>query len=130
MVLTLLSSTLLKKRGVSSLLINSCDFSVLQSVWNREENILLARICKKGSNCELIIGSIYGSNRCEPAFFNNLRDLIELFDNLLIILGGDWNCSFSCLPRHLNIDILNVINPQNLRHSRLLKSVMQRKTFV
>jgi hypothetical protein len=83
MVLTLLSSTLFK---INAELV--AYFSVLQSDQNREDNnILLARICKKSSNCELDIGSVYGPNRYEPAFFNNLRDLVERFDNLLIILG-------------------------------------------
>ena len=111
------------KRGVGILLRKSCDFSVEREERDGAENILLLRLKKKGSNFEFIVGAIYGPNGFEPRFFDDIRRLLAAMGDHPVILGGDWNCSGSCANRDANIDILNMTNLPNLRHSKLLKSL-------
>jgi len=111
------------KRGVGILLRKSCDFSVEQEERDTADNILLLRLKKKGSNLQFIMGAIYGPNGFEPRFFDDIRRLLATMGDFPIIIGGDWNCSLSCANRDANIDILNMANPPNLRHSKLLKTL-------
>jgi exonuclease III len=111
------------KRGVGILLGKSCDFSVEKEERDGAENILLLRLKKKGSNFQFIVGAIYGPNGYEPRFFEDIRRLLATMGDFPVILAGLWNCSHSCANRDANIDILNMTNPPNLRHSKLLKSL-------
>ncbi len=85
--------------------------------WNRRN------ATQKGSNLQFIVGAIYGPNGFEPRFFDDIRRLLATMGDFPIIIGGDWNCSLSCANRDANIDILNMANPPNLRHSKLLKTL-------
>ncbi len=87
------------------------------------ENILLLLLKKKGSNFQFIVGAIYGPNGYEPRFFEDIRRFLAAMGDYPVILAGDWNCSHSCANRDANIDILNMTNPPNLRHSKLLKNL-------
>jgi exonuclease III len=111
------------KRDVGILLRKSCDFSVEQEERDVAENSLLLRLKKKGSNFQFIVGAIYGPNGYDPRFFEDIRTSLAALGDHPVILAGDWNCSFSCANRDANIDILNMTNPPNLRHSKLLKSL-------
>jgi exonuclease III len=111
------------KRGLGILLRKSCDFSVEQEERDVAENSLLIRLKKKGSNFQFIVGAVYGPNGYDPRFFEDIRTALAALGDYPVILAGDWNCSFSCANRDANIDILNMTNPPNLRHSKLLKNL-------
>ncbi len=63
---------------------------------------------------------MYGPNRVEPLFFNNLRQLLRSEDDVPIIIGGDWNCTYSSEAVRNNPDVFNMQNIPNKRHSELL----------
>jgi exonuclease III len=111
------------KRGVGILIKKNSNFSVLEERRDAEENILTLRLLHQGNNRELIVGSIYGPNRAEPQFFNNLRDLLRNDNDVPIILGGDWNCTDSSEPVRFNPDLCNMQNLPNKRHSELLSNL-------
>ncbi len=96
---------------------------MLEERRDAEENILTLRLLHQGNNREFIVGSIYGPNRTEPQFFNNLRHLLRNENDVPIILGGDWNCTYSSEPVRVNPDLCNMQNLPNKRHSELLFSL-------
>jgi hypothetical protein len=67
-----------------------------------------------------LVGSVYGPNRVEPLFFYNLRQLLRSEDEVPIIIGGDWNCTYSSEAVRNNPDVFNMQNLPNKRHSDLL----------
>jgi exonuclease III len=85
-----------------------------------EDNYLLLRITSGGK--ELIIGSIYGPNLHNPAFFANLQLSLQRLGSgtLPVVIGGDWNCSYSALPILNNPDVLNMRSLPNKRHTEML----------
>jgi exonuclease III len=115
----------MNKRGVGILIKHSLSFSVLGEERDAEDNLLCLRVDFEGK--ELIICSIYGPNQVTPTFFTSLQNSISRLatPNTPIIIGGDWNCTVNCSPADTNIDILNMNNPPNLRHSQLLKKMCE-----
>jgi len=114
------SNSTRNKRGVGILIKKNSNFSVIEERRDVEENILVLRLLHQGNNREIIIGSIYGPNRVEPQFYNNLRQLLLCENDVPIILGGDWNCTYSSEPVRYNPDLCNMQNLPNKRHSELL----------
>jgi exonuclease III len=107
------------KRGVGILIKHSINFSVLAEERDIEDNILCLKLDIEGN--ELVICSIYGPNNYNPAFFATLRTYLDRLGSRNTIIGGDWNCTVSTAPPDSNIDILNMQNLPNLRHSNLKK---------
>jgi exonuclease III len=69
------------------------------------------------------VGSIYGPNNTDHPFFDNLnRDLLA-FGNVPIILGGDWNATYSNLPVDVNPDCFNMASLPNRTHSDLINNM-------
>ena len=89
-----------------------------------EDNFLLLRVSIQGRT--MIIGSIYGPNDPNPDFFTRLEAAILNLGMWPVIIGGDWNCTFSPDPILTNIDCKNMANPPNSRHSKILKELCSR----
>jgi hypothetical protein len=77
-----------------------------------EENYLLLRIQLQGKT--FIIGSLYGPNSNNPAFFDNLKRDLNQLGNFPIVLAGDWNCTYSTSPLNENIDSMNMRTVPNV----------------
>jgi hypothetical protein len=73
----------------------------------------------------LIVGSIYGPNVNDLEFFANLECDIGSFGTNNIIIGGDFNCTFSTDNIRTNIDCLNMNAPPNLTHSMLIADMCE-----
>jgi exonuclease III len=111
------------KRGVGILIKKNSDFRVLEEKRDTDENILALRLIHQGSNREFLVCSIYGPNRVEPIFFNNLGRILRSEDDVPIIIGGDWNCTYSSEAVRSNPDVFNMQNIPNKRHSELLSTL-------
>jgi exonuclease III len=111
------------KRAVGILLRKNGNFTVLEEHRDQEENILLLRLRHEGNNTEFYVGSIYGPNRHDPAFFNNLRHHLRNVNDTPVILGGDWNCTGSAEPVRSNPDVLNMHSIPNKRHSEYVQTL-------
>jgi hypothetical protein len=109
------------KWGVGILIKHTINFSVLAEERDEEDNILGLKIDIEGK--ELVICSIYGPNHHNPAFFTSLRTCLTRLGSSNTIIGGDWNCTGCMSPPDSNIDILNMQNLPNARHSTLLKKL-------
>jgi hypothetical protein len=112
----------MNKRGVGILFNKKISYIVQEQRADREENYLLLKLTIKGE--DVVIGSIYGPNDHNEGFFTNLKANLKTLSNDLatpIILGGDWNCTYCADPVDSNIDVFNMVNLPNKRHSDLLK---------
>jgi exonuclease III len=109
------------KRGVGILINNSLSFAELARREDTDENYLLLRIRIRGSI--VIIGAIYGPNTVDNDFFERLQNDIRSLGNYPVILAGDWNATYSCLPVEANPDCLNMANLPNVRHSILINNL-------
>ena len=94
----LISNSKRNKRGVGILIKKNSPFAVIAEKRDREENILILRIRHTTTGKEFLIGSIYGPNKHEPRFFLSLRELIADAGAIPVVLGGDWNCTYSNEP--------------------------------
>jgi exonuclease III len=111
----------MNKRGVGVLIKSSLSHDILDIRRSQDENILLLHARVKGT--EIVIVSIYGPNSNDPGFFAALQDLLREFSNLPVILGGDWNCTYSTEPLAFNIDCLNMNRVPNLNHSVKVREI-------
>ena len=117
----LIKNSSLNKRGVGFLIKNSLNFIEEGRVEDAEENFLVLRA--KINGITAIIGSIYGPNVHDNLFFDNLRNAISSLGDWPIVLGGDWNCTYSNEPIASNIDCFNMLELPNTRHSQKLRNM-------
>jgi exonuclease III len=114
------------KRGVGILTKYDLQIEIVSEKRSEDENFLLQHIRIAGT--ELIIGSIYGPNNLDLEFFAALEDALSNYDtgNIPVILGGDFNCTYSCDPVPENIDCLNMARPPNISHSKKIADICDR----
>ena len=113
------------KRGVGILISRSLALSETNRYTDQEENILGLQLQNSTGNFITVI-SIYGPNRTDEQFFNNLSSAITRLGNNNLIVGGDWNCTFSTENIQYNIDCANMVESPNFRHSQLLNELCNR----
>jgi exonuclease III len=68
---------------------------------------------------------VYGPNNTDDLFFETLSRLIVSCGNILVIVGGNWNCTYSSSPLAQNIDCLNMRRPPYLIHSRKVEELCE-----
>jgi exonuclease III len=112
---SLISNSTRNKRGVGILISSDCNFSLTDTVLDQNENFIIIKI--KINDHHLIMGSIYGPNEHDPQFFRDLYGAISGMGNLPVIIGGDFNCTFSKEQVAHNIDCLWMNDIPNMRHS-------------
>ena len=83
------SSYASNSRGVAILFNNTFEFQVLDTYKGDNGNYLMVLIKVKGR--EIMLVNVYGPNRDNPNFYNNLSDVIRKFNTADIIIGGDYN---------------------------------------
>ncbi len=118
----LLYNSTMNKRGVGILIKNGISLTDITKISDLEENFL-ASLLQDPTGNKIIIVSIYGPNTQNPTFFRNLRTAIRSLGDFPVIIGGDWNATFSALPINLNIDCLNMADVPNMRHSTLINDL-------
>ncbi len=99
------------------------DINIINVARSEDENIIVCHLSVK--NLNIVVGSIYGPNNFAPEFFHSLRTILNQFPNMPVILGGDWNATFSCDPLPFNNDCFNMTTVPNIRHSNFISSICQ-----
>ncbi len=115
----------MNKRGVGILISKSLPLSETNRYSDNEENILGLRLQDTTGNTITVI-SIYGPNKTDEQFFINLNSAITRLGNNQLVIGGDWNCTFSTENLQNNIDWTNMLETPNPRHSQLLNEFCNR----
>jgi exonuclease III len=122
----LLNSTK-NKRGVGIIYKDNLSISVEARRDDPGENFVLARIRIQGNT--VIIGAIYGPNDRDENFFRTLRHELLSLGNFPIIIGGDFNATYSNLPVNVNPDCLNMTSLPNLLHSNCIADLCTNLTL-
>jgi exonuclease III len=94
------------KRGVGILISDALNVTVKNEYVDSDENILGLTITFDDTTLKLC--SIYGPNHNDKKFFNNLCNFVSTDPNCPIIIGGDWNATYSTADISLNPDIMNM----------------------
>jgi exonuclease III len=112
------------QRGVGILVKKSLNFSCLGEERDLDtDNYLLLRA--RINDLTVIIGSVYGPNDNNPNFYARLKTSIQNLGNFPVVLGGDWNATYSCIPLASNMDILNMQALPNINNSRKIKEICE-----
>jgi exonuclease III len=101
-------------RGVGMLIDNSLAFSVLSVYKCPSENILGVRLLL--DNSPIFLVSIYGPNENDITFYSQLTSLVAENSDVPVIIGGDWNSTYSTGEPNINPDVLYMKSiPSKLR---------------
>jgi exonuclease III len=103
------------KRGVGILLKKNLSVNISNTESDPDENFLIVKVSLNGIT--LILVSIYGPNNHDPHFFQLLYRKIKDMGTFPIIIGGDFNATFSPERVQSNIDCHNMTDVPNFRHS-------------
>jgi exonuclease III len=79
---------------------------------------------------KLILASIYGPNSHNPYFFQALYRAIKEMGDYPVIMGGDFNATFSMDPVALNIDCHSMNEIPNYRHSKYINDFSEALNLV
>jgi exonuclease III len=115
------------KRGVGILINKKISYTVSERVADTDENFLLLKLSIAGKG--IVLGSVYGPNVVDLQFFEKLEEGIRKINpqqDLPVIMGGDWNCTYSTDPVEHNIDVLNMRDVPNMRHSLRLNDLCEK----
>ncbi len=115
-------------RGVGILIDSSLSFSITDSFKDANQNILGLNLKIDGT--EVFIASIYGPNDNDKCFFEDLTHVLSLNCNLPIIIGGDWNTTYSTGDNGMNIDIINMLNPPSKLRSSWLSEICDNSDLI
>jgi exonuclease III len=108
-------------RGVGILIDSSLTYTITDSYKDSNQNILGLNITLDGISFFLV--SIYGPNDNDKSFFNNLYNVLISNLDRPIIVGGDWNTTYSTSDSSSNIDILHMQKPSSQIRSGWLNEI-------
>jgi exonuclease III len=114
-----LSNSTQNKRGVGILYKKELPLSIIRTVSDPEENFLIASVELAGK--KIVLVSVYGPNDHNPYFFQNLYRGIKDMGDLPIVIGGDFNATFSRDCVEINIDCQGMSDIPNVRHSKYIQ---------
>jgi exonuclease III len=102
-------------RGVGILI--ACDFpcKIIYTYKDPDDNIL--GLVLESSGNIFSICAIYGPNDNNKPFFSSLSNFIKTIGDVPIVIGGDWNATYSQSPAIFNPDIINMSSPPSLIRS-------------
>jgi hypothetical protein len=99
----LFTNSNMNPRGVGLLMAADLPGELSNFYKDEEQNFLGATYDTGQGKIRLV--SVYGPNTNDYALFGSIDRYLCIEPDIPVILGGDWNCSYSCEPREFNIDI-------------------------
>jgi exonuclease III len=108
-------------RGVGFLIDSSLSYNITDCYKDNNQNILGLNITINGT--AIFLASIYGPNDNDKRFFDDLSAILSLNRNVPVIVGGDWNTTYSTGDNGTNIDIINMLNPPSKLRSGWLNEI-------
>jgi exonuclease III len=117
----LIANSSSNKRGVGFLFSRDIRYDVLGTVADPEENFLVIKV--RIRNTVLILAAVYGPNVHNRQFFLSLYNAIKTMGNHPLVVGGDFNCTYSGEAVATNPDCYNMNDIPNLRHTLYLNEM-------
>jgi exonuclease III len=108
-------------RGVGILISNSLNYKVTNIIKDASENIL--GITFLIDQVKLRIFSIYGPNSNDFNFFSDLNNYLSVEPDIAVVIGGDWNATYSINVGLDNIDIFRMQSPPSVTRSMWLNQI-------
>jgi exonuclease III len=108
-------------RGVGILVDCTIQHTVHSVYKDTQENIIGLSVTINGTLLNLV--SIYGPNQNDKLFFNDLLQYITTTKGTPLIMGGDWNATYSTCPTKLNNDIYNMSCPPSTIRSGWISDI-------
>ncbi len=102
-------------RGVGILIKSNLTYVVHNKLFDYDDNYLILDISIDGFRFAL--GSIYGPNRDDLEFYDNLKLDVRNIGQKSVIVGGDWNATYDSNPVPLNIDVINMASIPSKKRS-------------
>ncbi len=90
---------------------------------DNDSNILCLTLESVAGKCAIM--SVYGPNENSKTFFSNLSDFLCKIGNIPVIIGGDWNATYSQAPTRFNPDIINMVSPPSLIRSGWIADICE-----
>ena len=94
-----------KSRGVAILFNNNFDFEIKKTALDTHGNYILLLL--KTCSTEILLVNIYGPNKDNPSFFEEIKNKITEFSTTNIIIGGDWNLVLNPSKDYYNYKHIN-----------------------
>ena len=122
------SNSTMNRRGVAILIRNDFDFTLSNTYPDADENILL--ISGLTSGRKILLGSIYGPNENNKAFFEFIELKVSQHKDHSVCIGGDWNTTVSAAPADNNPDVFNMRAIPSQERSVWLSDMMNRCNLI
>lgn len=97
-----------RSRGVAVLFNNNFDFKIKKTIIDNAGNFIVLLMHTMGK--DMVLVNIYGPNRDDPTFFEEIKHRIQDLGNQNIIIVGDWN-----LVLNPSLDYYNYRNINNAK---------------
>jgi len=112
-----------ESRGVAILVKKGLDCTIEEIGKDEGGNLLQVRI--KVCGLDFVLTTIYGPNRDNPKFFQQLGDRINQFSELPNIICGDWN-----LVLDQEMDTINYVRENNVKARRKVLDIIESAELV
>ena len=103
-------------RGVAILFNNTFEFKIVKRISDPNGRYLILNIII--NNNELNLVNVYGPNKDEPAFFENLQTTLENLPQSTFIIGGDFN-----VVQNFTLDTRNIASLNNPKSQVAVESM-------
>jgi hypothetical protein len=87
------SSDSSNSRCVKIIFNGNVEYTIHKQIQDRNGNYIILDMTIQNRRLTLI--GLYGPNKDDPDFFENIKTQIRILGNLTIIMAGDWNVPFS-----------------------------------
>ena len=117
-------NALTSNRGAGILISKKLNATVQKKTGDQEGNFILIDLCIGDSI--ITIGSIYGPNINENIYvYDSLVNALNNMNKNIIVLGGDWNCTWDSRGIEDNIDCLNMVSIPSRQRSEKVKNISE-----
>jgi exonuclease III len=102
-------------RGVGILLAADLPFKITYTYKDAFNNLL--GFVLESDSVIFSVCSVYGPNDNNKTFFTDLAYHLKDLGDIPVVIGGDWNATYSQSPSKPNLDTLNMFAPPSLIRS-------------
>ena len=106
-----------ESRGVAILFGDNISYKIINIEKDRHGNLLIVNI--EINDQELILMVLYGPNKDNPLFYNHIKEVLALKENLPTIICGDWN-----LVLDFKMDTFGYIRENNINARRKVEELI------